>query len=426
LGWLDRIFRKEEEKFDETKMSMKEVEDFLANKLKKDFEPLKESVKKEAKKEHANLQLVASTMQDQLKILEQAPYSGRTYPILIRKAVGSRKSFVNKMKTLVKQIQKPIGEDMTSILNFHNETAKLINITNAKTVREYAFLKELFEKEAEKVIQSFRQIIEIDKKLGNIVKEFRESNVQLLKAQKVATEVLKLTEELKNKNEMNELEKILKEIEDKNKKIENELKKLPDSNEWKAFLGMQKIKEELKISLQNKKSDFIQSIAKVENPLKKYKWSAENKILDDYAQHSFESILSEDPKGEVFMSAIKDMKINIIEGKMDLKDSDKFLVIIGRMIEDNTIGKILEEYSKLSEELRNQEEKIASQEIPKRKSKLESEMSKLKREMEEIKAEKKRVEERRKRKQTDKGQKLKELENLLSNVAGKRISLEVN
>ena len=139
-----------------------------------------------------------------------------------------------------------------------------------------------------------------------------------------------------------------------------------------------------------------------------------------------ESILSEDPKGEVFMSAIKDMKIKIIEGKMDLKDSDKYLAVIERMIEDNTIGKILEEHLKLSEQLRDQEEKIALEEAPKRKGDLETEMSKLKREMEEIKAEEERVEERRKRIQTDKEQKLKELQNLLNDVAGKKILLEVN
>jgi len=423
LGWLDRIFgKKEEEKFEETKMSLKEVEYFIANKMKKDFEPLKES----AKKEYANLQLVAGTMQEQLEILIQAPYSERTYPILIRKSVGSRKTFVYKMRSLVKQIQKPIGEDMISILNFHNETAKLINITNAKTLREYAFVKELFEKEAEKILQSFRQIVEIDKRLGNIVKEFIESNAQLLKIQKVAAEVLKLTEELKKKDEAEGLEEILKEIGNKSKKVEDELKRLLDSNEWKTFLEMQRIREDMKISLQNKKSDFTQSVTKMETPLKKYKWSVENRILDDYVQHSFESILSEDPKGEVFMSTIKDMKIKIIEGKMDLKDSDKFLAVIERMIEDNIIGKILEEYLKLSEALKNQEEKIALQEVPKRKSNLESEMSKLKGEVEETKAEKKRVEERIRRMQRDKEQKLKELGNLLNDVDDKRILLEVN
>lgn len=406
-------------------MSLKDVENFLASKLEKDIEPLKETTKKEAKKEYSNLQLVASNLQDHLKILEQASYSERNDPMFIRKVVGSRKSFVNKMKILVKQTQKPIGEDMTSILGFHNETAKLINTINARTVGEYAFLKELFEKEAEKVIQGFRQIVEIDKKLGKTVKKFRESNAELLKAQEVAAEVLKLTEELERKN-ADELEKALKEKEDRNKEIEDELKKLPDSDGWKAFLEMQKVGEELKTALENKKSDFVRAVAKVEKPLKKYNWTAKNKILDDYAQHSFESILSEDPKGEVLMSAVKDMKTKIIEGEMGLKDSEKFLAVIERMIEDNTMEKILGEYSELSKELKMQEEKIASHEIPKRKSNLESEMSKLKREMDEIKVERERAEEQRKRMQTEKEQKLKELEDLLNTVTGKKVSLEAN
>ncbi len=421
MGWLDRIFGKREEKFEEEKMQLKEVEGFLAEKMKKDFKPLKES----AEREYANLQMAANTMQDQLEILGQAPYSTINDRMLIRKAVGSRKSFANKMKSLVKQIQKPMGEDMTSILNFHNETAKLLNIINAKTVREYAFLKELFEKEADKVIESFRQIVEIDKRLGNIVKEFAESNVQLLRTQEVANEVLRLTEELK-KDETKELEKTMKEMEDRNKKIEDELKKLLDGNEWKAFLEMRRIKEEMKMNLQNKKSDFIQSLAKVEKPLRKYKWSVKNRILDDYAQHSFESILSKDPKGEVFMSAIKGMKTNIIEGKMNLKDSGKFLAVIERMIEDNTMGKILEEYSGLSEELERQEERIELQEVPKRKNKLENEINELKRRMEETKIENEMIGERRKRLQKDKEEKLKELQNLLNDVTGKRILLKAN
>ena len=108
MGFLDKIFgKKQEEELEEAKMSLKEVEDFLANKSK-DLEPLKKSAKENYKKEYMNLQLVSRKMQEQLKALEQATYSERTYPMLIRKAVGGRKSFVNKMKILIEQIQKPI------------------------------------------------------------------------------------------------------------------------------------------------------------------------------------------------------------------------------------------------------------------------------------------------------------------------------
>jgi hypothetical protein len=422
MGFLERIFgKKKEEKFEEKKMSLKEVEDFLSGKLKKDFEPLKESVKKE----YENLQAAAIVMQDQLKILEHSPYSGENDTMLIRKAVGSRKSFVNKMKSLAQQMQKPMGDDMNSILSFQKEVASIIDETDKKTVTEYAFLKELFEKEAEKVIESFRQISNIGNELENMLKKFTESNAGLLKAQEIVSELIRLNEEMEEKN-LGKLEKDMKELEEKRKTAEDDLKKLTGSDEWKTFLGMERTREELKEKLQNKKSEFVQCIAKVEKPLKKHQWSAENKILNHYSQGSFESVLSEDPRGEVFLSAIKEIRTKIAEGKMDLKDSGKFAAVIEEMVDSDTMHKILEEYSSISEDLIGREEKIELQEIPKRKSELESEANKLRREAEEIKTEIKRYEERRKRMQADKGQKLKELENLLADIEGKKILLETN
>jgi len=421
LGWLDGIFGKKEEKTEETKISLKEAEDFIADKIKKDLEPLKESIKNEYK----NLQTITNTMRDQLKILEQATYPERTYPILISKSLGSRKSFINKMNFLVKQLQKSIGENMTSFLNFYDETDRLINSTNVETIKEYAFIKILFEKEGKEVLQSFRQIFEINSNLGKIVKEIREYNSKLLKAKESVSEILKLTEELRN-NEMDRLDKMFKMKEDEIKKIENEMEKLLYSDAWKAFLEMQRVRNELKIKMENKKSEFMEYMSKLEVPLKKYKWSVENKFLDNYILKSFDSILYEDPKGEALMSVLRDMKIKMIEGEMKLKDSDKFLAIIDSVKENNAIGNVIQEYLRLSEELKEQEEKIDTQEISKRKIKLEDEVSRLKKEMEEIEDEGKRVEERTKRMKSNKEQKIKEIEELLENASGKRILLEVN
>jgi hypothetical protein len=421
MSFLERIFgKKKEEKFEEKKMPLKEVEDFLSEKLEKDFEPIKES----AKREYENLQAAAFAMQDQLKILEHSPYSGDNDMMLIRKAVGSRKSFVNKMKILAQQMQKPMGDDMNSILSFQKEVTSIIDETDKRTVTEYAFLKELFEKEAEKVIDSFRQISKTGNELESMLKKFTESNAGLLKAQDIVSELTKLDEEMEGKD-LKKLEKDMKELEEKRKTAEDDLQKLTGSDEWETFLEMERTREELKEKLQNKKSEFVQSIAKVEKPLKKHQWSAENKILNHYFQGSIESVLTEDPKGEIFLSAIKEIKAKIAGGKMDLKDSGKFLAIIEEMIDNDSIRKILEDYSRISEELASQEEKIEVQEIPRRKIEIESEINKLGRDYEEAKDEIKRSEERRKRMQADKENKLKELESLLTNVSGKKILLEI-
>ena len=156
LGWLDRIFGKEkdaiaekpivpeEQTNEEENMSLKNVKDFLEKKSKDSIDVLKESAKKEIKKEYENLQTVADAMNEQLNVLERADYSPKEDPMLIRKSVGSRKTFVEKMRFLLRQIQNPIGKDMDSILKFHNELAKLIDVTNERTVQEYMFMKELF------------------------------------------------------------------------------------------------------------------------------------------------------------------------------------------------------------------------------------------------------------------------------------------
>jgi hypothetical protein len=421
MSFLGRFFsREEEKKVEETRVLLKDVEDFVGDKIKKDFEPLS----KPAKEEYANLQQVASTMQNQLKVLEEATYPERTYPALINRAVGNRKSFIGKMSFLIKQIQRPIEEDEESVLNFYEETNRLINITNLETTKEYAFLKILFEKEGREVVHSFRQLIDISNKLGDLLKAPRESSLKLPKIKKVVSEVSRLIEELK-RSETDEIDKKLKEDESKIKETENELERLTHDNDWKRLLDMQKVAEEMKIRMRDKKSDFIEYMSKLEVPLKKYRWSVENKTLDEYLQKSFESILCDDPGGKVFRSILKDMKAEIIEGKMNLKDRDEFITIIENLIENNVIGKIIEDYSKLSEELKNQEEKISSQEVSKRKVKLENEMDRLKREIEMINNDKSEAIERIKRMQANKEQKIKELEDLLKDIYGKRISLGV-
>lgn len=426
MGFLDRFFNKKGKDYirkdaEEAKILLKDVETFVSNKIKKDFESVKESIKEE----FASLKLASNTMKDQLKVLEEATYPEGTYTVLINKAVGNRKSFLEKMSFLIKQIQRPVGDDMKPILTFYEEIDKLINITNIETTKEYAFLKILFEKEGKEVVQSFRQIMEINNKINDVLRGLKESNLKLPKINEVALEVSKLSEELK-KNEVYEIDKKSKEDEDRIKEIENELEKLHYSDDWKAFLEMNRVKEELKLRMENKRSDFVNKISKLEVPLKKYKWSFEKGILNLYIEKSFESILREDPSGEAFMSAVKDMKIKIVEGKMDLKDSKKFMSIIEDIIENNTIGKIIEDYQSLSQELKNQEEKISFQEVSKRKIKLESEIKGLKKEIEEIKEDKKRAEERVKRIQANKEQKTKELEELLYDVFGKKVSLDVN
>lgn len=421
LGWLDKTFGKKEERIEEFKIQLSEVESFLRSKMEKEFEPLKDSIKKE----HANLQLIADDMQNQLKILEDATYPEKTYPIIIRRSVGSRKSFVDKMGFLIRQLQKPTGEDIDSILSFHEEIDKLINVVNLETVKDYASVKILFEREGKEVVQTFFQMVEIDNRLGNMLKDFKESNLKTLKAKELVVDISELTQEL-DRNESSKLENTLREAEEEEKRIGDELEKLPESDEWKNLLEMRNIQEETRQKMKNRKADLISYLSQVELPLKKYNWSVKNRVLDCYLQKSFDLILSEDTRGEAFKSALKEIKVKILENELNLKDSDKFLDIISKMIEDNTVGKMISEYLEISEEIKKREEKIASQEILKRKNDMENDARRLKKGVWELKNEKETAEKRKKEALEEKEQKLEELKTILKDFSGKRILLQAN
>jgi hypothetical protein len=364
-------------------------------------------------------------MQNQLKILEDATYPEKTYPIIIRKSVGSRKSFVDKMNFLIRQLQKPTGEDVDSILSFHEEIDKLINVVNLETVKDYASVKILFEREGKEVVQTFFQIVETDNRLGNMLKNLKESNLKLLKSKELVANISELKQELK-RDESGKIENVLRETEEEEKRIGDELGKLPESDEWKNLLGMRNTQEEVRQKMKNRKAELMSCLSQVELPLKKYNWSAKNKVLDYYLQKSFDLILSEDTRGETFRSALKEIKVKILENELVLKDSDKFLNIISRMIEDNTVGKVISECLEISEEIKKQEEKIAFQGILKRKNDMENDMKRLKKEIWELKNEKETAEKRRKEVQEEREQKLEELETMLNNFSGKRIFLQAN
>ena len=426
MGFFDRIFGKaKEERFEENEMTLTQLEEFIEKNLNKGFEPFIKNIRVE----HSNLQASADSMLDKLKILEGAPYSGSNDPMLIRKAVGSRNSFVNKMKGLARKIQTAIEDDFDSISNFHNDVAALINFTNAKTVNEYMFLKELFEREADGVIESFKKISEADKSFGRVIKEFQDANSKFLGLQKGLAEFKELSEDWgKRRAMLSEYENRIKELaEEKNKKA-GQLDKLIESDEWESFLAAQKTRDGLANKLSNVKSDFAQNVTKLERPLKKYQWLVNNKILDCYLEYSFDSldsVLSKDPDAEIFNAAVKDMKTKIIEGKIDLKDADKFLSTIDSMLSENTIGKILREHVKVSEELKNIEEKINSLDTAGKKRYLEGEVESLGREFETAVMEKEKIVRQIDSVELAKKEKLKELEGLVSNTSNKKIVLKI-
>jgi hypothetical protein len=329
------------------------------------------------------------------------------------------------VRFLVIQLKSPMGDGMSSIINFFEENHRLVNATNIETTKEYAFLKILFEKEGKEVVKSFRQIVDIDNRVGGMLEKRIESNSKFLRIKDIINNLYRFSQEIE-KNEVGYIDSKLKEDEDMIKSIESELEKITREDDWKSVLDMQRVADGLKARMQSKESEFMYQISKLEVPIKKYRRSVESKVLDEYIQRSLEQVLYVDPRGKALMVALKSIREELKNGKMSLKDKDEIAILVDSAIENNTIGKIIEDYSKLSLELKAQEEKISSQEVLKRKLILEGEINRLKAMIDGTNSHKKETEDRYKRMHESMNQKAKEIERLLQEIIGEKVSLDVS
>ncbi|MFH0929078.1 MAG: hypothetical protein V1818_01830 [Candidatus Aenigmatarchaeota archaeon] len=421
MGFLDGIFGGKKEAPKEKRVSLKDTEKIISDKAEKAFEPLKDA----AKKEYETFQTSATAMQGQLKILEQAALHERTFSGIASRSTASRRDFIGRMDFLIKKLRAPFGENADSIISFYEEANRTINTVNAETIKDYAFLKMVFEKEGKDVLQSFRQIFEANKSMGETVKEIRKHQSKLSKARECVAEISRMAHEMKE-DETGRLNERLLAKEAELRKAESGMEELLREDAWKAFLEMQKTRDELKKEMENKEAEFTDLISELEVPLKKYRRLAENSVLNHYIEKSFYSVLHEDPDGEVLLSALRDMKLRMIEDKMALKGGDRFMTVIDRAKEGNIMGGILKEYASTADRLKKLEEEMGLQKVPRRKGMFEKDINKLKAEREELRAGIEKSEESKKRLVESREQRIRELEELLSEASGERILLEVN
>ncbi len=426
LGLLERIFgndEKEDEVMEEPeKISLEDVNVFIQRIEKETVIPLETSTKKYILGEYEKLQTAADNMGTHLDTLENAPYSTKEKPMLIRKAVGSRKTFVRKMRHLVDQIQKPIGTDMDSIIGFHNSTAKLMNVTNARTVREYSMLKELFGRYSTKVLDGFRHAVEIDQNIGSAIKEFKNSTRHISKAGEIHSEIMDIEEEIESMEK--DLHMDAGRVDGEIREAERELETLPETKEWKRFLEMKDRKHELEEEMKEKKSEFVVAISRIHAPLKKYNWSEKNDVLDNYIDNSIESAVILDPGAEKFISAVQDMKKKMEDGDMDMGDNDRIISVLEKMIKGNGVGNIMERYSELKGELREQKQMIDSQDVTKKKQEMKNKIDRLKDEMDRKKTGRKRAQDSLNRLKAERAKKLKMLERTLDKISDKKVILD--
>jgi hypothetical protein len=418
MGILDRFFAKKV-KPDETRVSLSEVEELISKKIRSDFESLRDAMKAE----HDAMIATADIMKSQVNVLEQAKYPERTYPIIISKSNVSRKNFVTKMNLLVSQIKKPVGQDMDLVLDFYSGLGKAVASINSETIKDYAFLKILFEKEGKDVVETFKQILEESRRADETLMPLRRSIEIALTARSLLAEISRMRENIGG-DDIRKMDVDILGKEESLREIEAKLKDLTGGSDWKSAIEIQENSDRMRSTLNEKRREFENHVDSIEIPLKKYKRLSEDRLLDDYISKSFDSAICEDPRGEKMLSWLSKIKVMIIEGEMDIKDRDKTLTSIDRIKESNLIGKSFQDYICAAEALKRNEEKASSLEAVKSKTALDVEMNRLKAQIEQAISDRRKAEEISGIVGQRRSENIKKLEGMLCDIFGKKTSVE--
>jgi hypothetical protein len=418
MGILDKLFAKKESAGGS--MAIDSVGNAMAVKIQKDFDAIKEPLKDERKQMLA----AADIMQGCVSALDRAKYPERTYPIIISKSNVSRKNFVTKMDLLMQQIRRPLDEKLEPTLEFYGELGKTIDAINSETIKDYAFLRMLFEKEGKDVVDVFRQIADIDQRIREMLKPIRDIRNQMTRASGIAGEIQKISVEL-GRDDLSKIAEAISQMQEELSRDEKELAGLLEGKEWKAVVNMREKAEKAKEMTGTKRREFEKVMEEMEAPLKKYKKVADSHLLDDYISKSFDSVLCDDPKGERILSLLKKIKTMITEGKIEIKDSEQAVKRIDELNDENTIGNLMLGYLKACEEAERLNEDALSSGVMKRKLFLDSESARLENKIEEENLEMKRTEEIAVTIRERRDQKAAQLEEILQGIFKKRVRIQL-
>ena len=433
LSFLERIFGKKEETreqvFNKQVFSIEDAENFLSTNFDERFQTFKE----DASKIYEEMQPVMVNMQKSLENLVRVDFKEQVDSELLQNVIAHKKSFVQKMEIMIEKIKKPMQPDLDSILKFNKSISLAISETNMSTVKDYHFLKILFEKEAQKTFENFKILSNKSDNFETLINSNKENLFSIRNAQK---DLQSIKEETRNLNQIEGLLKTfnikLSDLKSKHDSLKEDLKKFKDGKDWIHFNNLLEKKKIMEEKVSNLKSQIPQNTSQINKPLRKFKNLVDNgivkiqneKILKKYVESTLDALIEEkNPK--TIRLILEMVQKNISEGKIELKDKEKTMIEINRILDDNLFENFLKKYLLLMEDLEKLEEDITAHRASNIKNKMESEIEDVKRDIEMIRLEIEKVKKQiEKTKNSIKERKIT-LEKTLTLLTNKKISINV-
>ena len=433
MSFLERIFGKKEETreqvFNKQVFSIEDAENFLSTNFDERFQTFKE----DASKIYEEMQPVMVNMQKSLENLVRVDFKEQVDSELLQNVIAHKKSFVQKMEIMIEKIKKPMQSDLDSILEFNKYISSAISETNMKTVKDYHFLKILFEKEAQKTFENFKILSNKSDNFETLINSNKENLFSIRNAQK---DLQSIKEETRNLNQIEGLLKTfnikLSDLKSKHDSLKEDLKKFKDGKDWIHFNNLLEKKKIMEEKVSNLKSQIPQNTSQINKPLRKFKNLVDNgivkiqneKILKKYVESTLDALIEEkNPK--TIRLILEMVQKNISEGKIELKDKERVMTEIRRILDNNLFENFLKKYLLLMEDLEKLEEDITAHRASNIKNKMESQIEDVKRDIEMIRLEIEKVKKQiEKTKNSIKERKIT-LEKTLTLLTNKKISINV-
>jgi hypothetical protein len=195
-------------------------------------------------------------------------------------------------------------------------------------------------------------------------------------------------------DDVKRLDTILSSMGSKYENVKEELDKFLNGEQWKQFNELLDEKKRIEEDMAGLKSDMLQDFSRIERPLKKLKNLVDNgivkignaKLFEKYVDSAVDALI-EEGNVETLTHILKAVQDKISDGKIELKDKEKALDEIQRLIDNKAFENFLGKYSSLANDLENLERKISEQKASSMKADMERRIRDLEKQIEVVKME---------------------------------------
>jgi DNA repair exonuclease SbcCD ATPase subunit len=433
MRFLEILFGKKEEK--EVAESIEEVFDiekattFLKKKYNEKFKLLNDEVKTA----YEEMQAVLGIFEESLCNLAKANFNESLDSVSLQMAISQKKSFINKMKIMISQLNKPFDLSLDSIIEYQRSSLLSVKETDEHTVKEFIMFEQVLN-ESKTVFKNFKSVFNATKNFSDIVSKKKESLDPINDAENELESLKKNIEYIQNeKKEIDEQNKGLMGLKKRLESEEENLKKLKESDEWNRFNLLIERKKELNSHISELRANISQNFSKIEKPLKKFQHSVKvdkeeidnEKMLNRYLDSPVDALI-ETENFSFIKSILERVKHSISSDAIDLKDKNKELSEIDWIINHNIFEELVTKHNSMIKEMKKLEKDIAEQDINKLKSEIENKIEQLNREIQAITTE---IEINKK--QTEKlevsvQERKVSLERDLTNLTGSNVTIMIN